>query len=102
MRVVTYKSLFAAYLACLLLSLATLSVRAQNPPASGNSTMSPEKQALGRELLETEIQATVKTEEKPSKPAARTPQKRPRHEGPGKRLSRMPELICANKYGLVA
>jgi hypothetical protein len=47
-----YNKLLRACLAGLLLSLSIVSVRAQTPPASTAQTISPEKQALIRELLE--------------------------------------------------
>ena len=48
----TYQNLLRAGLACLLLSSAIISVRAQDPPTSPTQIISPEKQALIKELLE--------------------------------------------------
>ena len=60
MRVMTHNKLLPACLACLLLSFFVVSVRAQDPPASATPSISPEKQALIRELLElTSSQKTI-------------------------------------------
>jgi hypothetical protein len=48
----TYQNLLRAGLACLLLSFSINSVRAQDPPTSPTQIISPEKQALIKELLE--------------------------------------------------
>lgn len=48
----TYQNLLRAGLACLLLSVSIISVRAQDPPTSPTQIISPEKQALIKELLE--------------------------------------------------
>lgn len=47
-----HNKLLRAGLACLFLSLSIISARAQDPPASAARSISPEKQALIRELLE--------------------------------------------------
>lgn len=60
MRVTTYNRLLPAFLACLLFSLSIISVRAQDPPGNATPSISSEKQALIRELLElTSSQKTI-------------------------------------------
>lgn len=52
MPVITPERTLRAFLACLLLSLSMVSVCAQQPSSSSTANISPEKQALIRELLE--------------------------------------------------
>ena len=52
MRVMTHNKQLPACLACLLLFTFIVSVRAQDSPATAGPTISPEKQALIKELLE--------------------------------------------------
>ena len=53
MSVINHEKLLQAVsLVCLVVALFSISARAQNPPASTTQTISPEKQALIRELLD--------------------------------------------------
>jgi hypothetical protein len=62
MRLLTDHKMLRICWVCLLLSVSICSVRAQGPVVRGDKSVSPEKQALGRQLLElTNAKKTIET-----------------------------------------